>query len=102
MNGLGEVDWQSVFSLTSTNPSFDCFHTILKQLHNKHFPKMKLKLRYNNNKPWLSDDLKDEIKVKNKLYCLSKKVPCLRTEQNYKSFKNRLQHKMRSEKKILL
>ena len=100
MNELRDFDWQHVMLQNDTNSSFDSFHAIIKELHNKHFPKTKIKIRYNNNKPWLSDDLKEEIKVKNKLYCLSKKIPCLRTEQNYKTFKYKLKHKMKSEEKI--
>ena len=99
LNELNEMDWQDVFRLDSTNDSFNSFHSILKKLHDKHFPKTKIKIRYKNNKPWLSDDLKESIKLKNKLYCISKKVPSVYNEENYRKFKNRLQHRMRAEEK---
>ena len=99
MNSLREVDWRNIHNQSETNSSFNCFYDTIKELHNKHFPKVKMKIRHNNNKPWLSDDIKDEIKQKNKLYKISKKIPCLRNELNYKTHKNHLQHKMRIEEK---
>ena len=99
INELNGIDWLQVTQFSSTNDSFNCFHSILKKLHEKHFPKIKIKIRYRNNKPWLTDDLRESIKVKNKLYCLSKRIPCTINEENYRIFKNRLQHRIRSEEK---
>ena len=72
-NSLENIDWQTVFDNSTTNGSFDHFHGILKKLHDTHFPKVKVKIKYKNNKPWLDDDMKESIKIKNKLYVLSKK-----------------------------
>ena len=99
LEDLREIDWQNATDHTTTNDSFNGFHSILKELHNKHFPKSKIKIRYNNNKPWLSDDLRESIKIKNKLYCLSKRIPSVYNEENYRKYKNRLQHRMRTEEK---
>ena len=99
IDSLSNIDWKAVMSHDTTNGSFNCFHSILKELHNKHFPKSRVKLRYNNKKPWLSDDLKESIKLKNKLYYLSKKIPSVFNEENYKRNKYFLQRKIKSEEK---
>ena len=99
LHSLHEIDWHEIYNIPETNSSFDKFHSILKELHAKHFPKVKVKIRYSNNKPWLSDEMKDAIKKKNKLYRISRKIPSVHNEIEYKTFKNRLQHKMRSEEK---
>ena len=99
LDSLKDISWKSVFDHSTTNLSFGCFLDIIRELHNRHFPKVRIKVRHRNNKSWLSDDLKEEIKYKNKLYKLSKKIPCLRNELIYKTFKNRLQHKIKIEEK---
>ena len=96
---LNEIDWIDVMNHTATNSSFSCFHNTLKDLHDKHFPKCKIKVRYSNNKPWLSDDLKESIKIKNKLYYLSKKIPSVYNTENYKKNKYSVQHRMKAEEK---
>ena len=51
-----------------TQAAFTKFHKLYKSMYDKAFPVIKVKFKYNNRKPWLSDELKDSIKLKNKLY----------------------------------
>ena len=53
-------------------------------MYNKHFPKIRMKRKYNNRKPWLSEGLKNSIKQKNKLNLKFKKVNPARNDELYK------------------
>ena len=44
---------------------------------------MCIKIGYKTIKLWLSDDLKEAIKTKNKLYMAARKNPCLNKENEY-------------------
>ena len=63
--------------------------------YNEHFPKRRVKTKYNNRKPWLSEGLKLSIGTKNKLYLTYVKLKCLRNELRYKSYRNKLNHTLR-------
>ena len=58
-NEYNEIDTQNAFSQ---------FHTVLRKIFNKHFPKQKIRLQYHSRKLWLTQGLEDAIKRKNKLY----------------------------------
>ena len=52
----------------------------------------KIKLKYNCRKPWLTQGLKDAIKVKNKLYKKYQKINAVAHEIEYKTYGNKLNH----------
>ena len=54
------------------------------------FPLMKVKSKYLNRKPWLSRGLKQSIKVKNKMYVKSIRVPTIHNIEKYKKYRNKL------------
>ena len=56
-------------------------------MHNKYFPKVKIKKGYSNRKPWLSEALRNSIKIKNKLYYVYKKTQSVKNELAYKIIK---------------
>ena len=68
-------------------------------MHNKHFPKIRVKNKYNNRKPWLSEGLKTSIKQKNKLYLKFKKVSSALNDESYKCYKRKLQQLMKVAEK---
>ena len=45
---------------------FDKFYNTLMELHNKYFPKVRMKKGYSNRKPWLCEALRNCIRCKNK------------------------------------
>ena len=57
---------------------------------NKCFPLKTTKIGYKTNKGWLSDELKNAIKIKNRLYRKSKKTKDPNHELIYKRFRNKL------------
>ena len=78
---LQNIDWSELCNSSETQSSFDLLHNQLSALHNKHFPKVRKKIRYNNKKPWLSEGLRNSIKHKNKYYYKYQKIIVL--EMNY-------------------
>ena len=88
---LQETDWSDIFSIPGTQSCFNTFHGKLVSLLNKSFPKVRIKKRYNNRKPWLSDALRNSIKLKNKLYYKYRKISSVYNETCYKSYKQILQ-----------
>ena len=61
---MAEMGWQEVLDLSDTQDAFTNFHNILLQMHNKYFPKVKIKKGYSSGKPWLSEALRNSIKMK--------------------------------------
>ena len=92
LSSVSNTDWSSVLESQSAQDSFSIFHSKLITLHEKHFPKKKLKRKYNNKKPWLSQALRECIEKKNKLYAIYKKIDCCLNEMKYKKYKNKLQN----------
>ena len=70
----------------------------MNQFH-RHFPKQAVKMRYNNRKPWLTQGLKDSIKVKKMLYKKCLKVKTIANETIYKTYTNKLNHRLKIAKK---
>ena len=67
INEMQLVEWDSVTNKTETQAAYSEFHRILCEKYNKCFPYRKLSKPYHNNKPWLTNALKESIKTKNKL-----------------------------------
>ena len=68
-------------------------------LLDKHFPKVKIKHKYNNRKPWLSEASRNSIRHKNKLYTRYKKVEPVHNEVNYGSYKSKLKQLLKAAQK---
>ena len=52
---MGNIRWDEISWATDTQQAFDTFHKHLIEMCNKHFPKIRMKRKYNNRKPWLSE-----------------------------------------------
>ena len=61
-------DWVSPI-VWSNDPkdAFTSLHSTICKFHNKCFPVQKIDLGYKTKKPWLTQKLKDMIKITNKL-----------------------------------
>ena len=68
-------------------------------MYNKYFPKNRVKHKYNNRNPWLSEGLKNSIKQKNKFYLRFKKVSSALNDESYKCYKRKLQQLMKVAEK---
>ena len=96
---LAGVDFSQIYSVHGTQSSFDLFHGKLLTLLNKYFPKVRMKKKYNNRKPWLSEGLRQSIKHKNKLYYNYRKIKSVHNEVVYKAYKYRLQKLLQAAEK---
>ena len=96
---ISEVDWTEICNIPDTQDSFDLFYSKLISLHEKCFPKIKIRKKYFNRKPWLSDALRSSIRYKNKLYHKYKKIPSVKNETVYKSYRNKSNHVLKCAEK---
>ena len=96
---LAGVDFSVIYSVQGTQRSFDLFHGKLLTLLNKYFPKVRIKKKYNNRKPWLSNGLRKSIKHKNKFYYNYRKIKSVHNEVLYKSYKYHLQKLLQAAEK---
>ena len=87
---VAEIDWEEMYHIQHTQQAFSLLHQKLSNLYDEHFPKRRVKLKYNNKKPWLSEGLRNAIKHKNKLYIKSIKTKCAHNETKYKTYRNNL------------
>ena len=96
---ISSIDWGALYNEGDTQTAFSLFHsTLLKHFH-RNFPKQTVKMKYNNRKPWLTQGLKDSIKVKNKLYKKCLNVKTVANETIYKTYRNKLNHLLKIAEK---
>ena len=68
--------------------SFTLFMNTIKQYFHLSFPLEKIKIRYKNRNPWITKELKSDIKIRDQLYKLMKRSPTPGNIKNYKTYKN--------------
>ena len=96
---ISEIDWMDVTSNSSCEHAFTLFHEKMKTCYNKSFPLQKVKRKYNNRIPWLTDDLRAAIKIKNKLYVKSKKHDTAYDKSEYSNYKYNLEKSLKLQEK---
>ena len=96
---ISSLDWGAIYNESDTQTAFSLFHSTLLKHFLINFPKQTVKIKYNNRKPWLTQGLKDSIKIKNKLYRKDLKVKSPANEMNYKNYRNKLHHLIKIDEK---
>ena len=94
---LARVDWNDIllrYENKDVNLCYNRFVEAVSKIYRDSFPLKKLRQR-DLNKPWLTDNLKHCIRVKNKLYMYYKKHPVLHNEIKYKAYRNTLRKCLR-------
>ena len=91
--------WIETLNNEEAQLSFTAFQAKLKNIYDSAFPKIKVKMRYSNRKPWLSDELREEIKKKNKLFAKSKRYPSAFNESLYTDYRNKVTRALRKAEK---
>ena len=94
-NELQAVSWNDVLEIIDPQVAYTTFFRKLSSIYNKCFPLRKTKSTYYNKKPWLTNTMKQSIKMKNKLYAKSKRHPSFFNDSNYQCYKKTLQKVMR-------
>ena len=67
---------------------FDFFMNNIINIFDKYFPIESTKINYKNRNPWINQNLKNEIKIRDKLFLLSRQIPTKKNKDNYKKYKN--------------
>ena len=90
INGFVEkihnTDWSVLNSHRDCQTYFTKFYALFKTIYVGSFPLTRVKMRYRNNLPWLTEGLKKYIKNKNKLYRISLKHPTCYNITKYKDY----------------
>ena len=92
-------DWSLVNHHNLCQTAFSYFSETLKGKFDDAFPVIKVKQRYRNRLPWLTQGLKNAIKHKNKLYKISMKYDTSFNKITYTQYKNKLTTILRKTEK---
>ena len=92
---LQQIDWSCILTCNKCQDAFSLFHSQYCSKYEECFPYVKFKIGYKNRKPWLTSALKTSIKIKNKLYVKSIKMPTLHNITQYKAYRNKLHSLLR-------
>ena len=76
--------------------AYSAFHKLLAEKYASCFPFKKIAKRYYHNKPWLTADSKESIKIKNKLYVKRFKGGNTEDKCEQYIYRNKLNHIMRT------
>ena len=87
ISDLQQVDWTPIYSEEDPNLSFEIFHNIYTNLHNKNFPLQVLSRRKSKQNPWMTKELNNMRKVRDKNRIKVNKG--LLDEKEYKIHKNK-------------
>ena len=93
---VNDSNWSHIIEDNDPQTSYSQFHKQLGDISEKNFPLKKVKIGYINKLPWVTLALKNSICNKHKLYVKFLKHPNKFNEDEYKKFKNRLSHVMRT------
>jgi hypothetical protein len=93
---LDNIDWQPILSNNDTQISYNSFHDIMTKAYCESFPLKKIKTGYTNKLKWLTIGLKNSISQKHKMHTRYLKNPTTTNKNDYKKFKNKLNHIMKS------
>lgn len=68
IQAIESVDNTSIFDTTNVNRSYDRLNVVLQSYHNVYFPLRRLSRRKFNDKPWITQGIKNSISHKKILY----------------------------------
>ena len=85
---MNSINWNHIHNANSIELQFDCFINNIINIFFQSFPIESIKINYKIWIPWINKNLKKEIKIRDKLYFLSKRIPTRANKDNYKKYKN--------------
>ena len=92
---LMKHDWTDLYNIKDANLAFCNFMCNFKLYFDHCFPLQKIKINYKNRNPWISKEIKDAIKEREKLLSISIKTPTEINKKKYKKYKNEVLSKQR-------
>ena len=72
---INSINWNNIYNANNIVLKFHCFMNNIIHIFNQSFPIESIKINYQNRNPWINKNLKNEIKIRDKLYLLSKQIP---------------------------
>ena len=90
LENIGEIDWEDLISSGHAQSAFTEFHKKITEIYDKSFPKRKVKIYHNKRKMKISDELKEAIETKNKLFFKSLKYKSSYNQQMYSTYRNKV------------
>ena len=54
---LAEIDWSNLHTAHDAQQAFAQFQSVFLKIYEEHFPKRRIKFKYTNRKPWLTEVL---------------------------------------------
>ena len=87
---LVKINWTTLglFREESLSSTFSLFMNTVLHNYQTCFPIEIIKLKYTNINPWITQELKNVIKIRDRLYKKRKKKPTTENISNYKGYKN--------------
>ena len=85
---VNKINWNTVNNILYINPAFTLFMNRIVDHFKECFPIETIKINYKNRNPWITQNLKSEIKVRDKLFIQSRKHPTQENKDKYKQYKN--------------
>ena len=83
-------NWDHVMEINDPQSSYSMFMKDYIDIYNSNFPMKQIKIGYKTRKTWLSEGMKNSIKMKNRLYRRHKRTGCPEHEDTYKRYRNKL------------
>ena len=90
IENIGKVDWNNLISSGHAQIAFSEFHKKFVKIFDESFPKRRVKIFCNKRKRKLSDELKEAVEIKNKLFYKSLKSKTSYDQQMYNIHRNKV------------
>ena len=100
-DALSDVNWHLVTRVDDARVAYDNFCTIFNSMFDRYFPKIKIKVNSNDfhtDSNYITRDIKDKIKRRNKLRKLYSKFP-LTYGKSFRKLRNEIVRDIRNAKK---
>ena len=72
---IKSINWNNVYYINNMILQFDFFVNNIINIFDKCFPIEYTKINYKNRNPWINQNLKNKIKIRDKLFLLSRQIP---------------------------
>ena len=85
---VSQYNWDDLYQLNNAEDAYNHFASALKTMYDLKFPIVVNRRKSKPNKPWITPAIKKSIRVKNKLYKLSHRIPTVYNILKHKAYKS--------------
>ena len=96
---ISQYDWSRVTDNDVCQNAFQLFYDNIKSIFDQAFPVKRVKKKYNNRIPWITEALKVSIKTKNRLYVRAKNHDTAYNKMLYANYKAEVNKLLNIQKK---